>query len=401
MTMKIALISASENPIPATRGGATQTMMTHLIDVNEERKENEFIVLTYSEPLAIKESRRYTNTAFYFYEPKSWQDSVQSIFWRALRKLTFERVYLRSHFIKWCVSIINREKCDVVILTGQCFLTQYLRNLYKGKLILHMHIDRLNRELKSTERIINCCDGLFAISDFCKRRMVEVVQNAEEKIIVVKNTIDTDHFTASGRGQSAYRIRKEIGLQPGQKLISYCGRINKDKGVLELVKAVKQLDDKQLKLIIIGSSVYAGSKADSFVKKVQRESETIKGGTIFTGYIAQSDLPNYISACDIAVVPSILGEAAGNVIIEALACGVPVIASSQGGIPEYADLRACRLVDYGDNFIDRLAKQIQELVYDEKLRKSLKSHAREVALQYNKYNYYEHFIKGIISILQR
>lgn len=399
--MRIALITASERPIPATKGGATQTMMTHLIDVNEEYEEHHFIIFSYYEPLAYGKSKKYRHTSFHYYKPNVRKDKLQSLFWRMMRKLSAEHVYLRSHYIKWCANIINSEHCDIVILEGQCFHAQYMRQLYKGPLILHMHIDRLNNELKSTKSIIDCCDGLFAISEFCKRRMTEVVPDAAQKIIVVKNTVDTDKFSRTGRESAALAVRKEAGVKPDQKLISYCGRIVPDKGVLELVKAMALLNDPKVKLMIIGSSVYAGSKKNDYILKVEKEAKKICGGVLFTGYIEQSKLPDYLSGSDVVVVPSLCLEAAGNVTIEALGCEVPVIASSQGGIPEYADTIACRLVDYDRHFTENLAKEIYELVYNEDLYLSLKAHTRKVATVYNKYNYYRNFIQAVKSILNQ
>ena len=153
--------------------------------------------------------------------------------------------------------------------------------------------------------------------------------------------------------------------------------------------------------MIIGSSVYAGSKKNDYILKVEREAEKLRGGVMFTGYIEQSELPDYVSGSDIAIVPSLCLEAAGNVTIEALGCEVPVIASSRGGIPEYADTSACRLVDYDEHFVDNLAKEIHELSYNEELYLSLKSHAREVAVRYNKYNYSKNFISAVTTIVNK
>ena len=57
--MKIAIITGSARPIPATRGGATQTMMTHLIDVNEQQKKNDFIIYSYFDVEAEMISHQY------------------------------------------------------------------------------------------------------------------------------------------------------------------------------------------------------------------------------------------------------------------------------------------------------------------------------------------------------
>lgn len=398
--MKIALITASPRPIPATQGGATQTMMTHLIDVNEEVKEHDFFVFSYYEKEAEREAQKYKHSKFFFYAPCNIVDTAYSYFYRLLRKLSSERIYVRERFTKWCASIINNSNFDVVILEGNCFQVEYMRKLIHTRIILHMHIDRLNVELKASKRMIEVSDGIFAISEFCKKRMMEVVPSAENKIHVVKNTIDVDKFTYMG-DVVRNRIRKQFGVKDNQKVISYCGRIDSNKGVLELIKAIRLLDDPNLHLLIIGSSVYKGSKKTSYCKKVEEEASKIRGGHTLTGYVSQSELPNYVSGSDLATVPSLCLEAAGNVTIEALSCGIPVVASGQGGIPEYADVSACRIVPFNENFVEGLATQIHDVLYNKDVYLKLKSNARSVAVQYDKHHYYIKFCNAVKKVVVR
>ena len=389
--MKIALIAASPQPIPATRGGATETMMTHLLDVNEEIKQHEFYVFSYYESSAKQESLNYKHSKFYFYSPNVWKDVIETYFFRALRVLTNHRIYLRSNFIRFCADIILKGNFDVIILQGNCFHAQYMRSLIKDKLVLHMHIDRLNAELKETRSIINSVDNLIAISNFCKSQMLKVCPEKSEKIFVLKNTIDTDKFNDENKEELRKSIRKSLGIKEDQILISYCGRVVEDKGVLELIRAIKLLNNKRVTLMIIGSSFYADGKKSKFMRILEKEANDILGGVVFTGYIFQKDLPKYIKSADIAVLPSKCQEAAGNVIIEALACGTPVIASMQGGIPEYADVSACQLVKCDENFILNLKLAIKELLDNSSLYYTKAKNSRQVALKYNKYNYYTNF----------
>ncbi len=397
--MRIAIICAGSTPIPATRGGATETMMTHLLEVNEELKKHHFYILGYYEEEAAKKSIDFQYSTFYHYTPKVSFEKLEAFFWRFLRKISKDHIFIKSRYIRWCAEIINHSNFDVVILEGNCFQVQYLRSLIGNKkIILHMHIDYINRDLRAAGRMIKASDGLFAISQFCKNRMVEVDEVCKAKTIVVKNTIDIERF--SYKGDSVRNsIRESLGISKNQTVISYCGRLSKTKGVLELMEAVSKINDSKIHLLIIGSSVYLGSAKDRYIENLEICSKRIPGGVTFTGYIRQNDLPNYLSASDIAVVPSICNEAAGNVTIEALACGVPVIASSQGGIPEYAELKACRLVDYNEQFVESIAKQIKELIDNDELYSHLKSNARNVAAQYDKHNYYKNFCNAVKTII--
>ena len=113
------------------------------------------------------------------------------------------------------------------------------------------------------------------------------------------------------------------------------------------------------------------------------------------------DIANYYCACDIAVVPSKCQEAAGNVVIEALACGIPVISTTKGGIPEYADKKASILVDVNDCFVDNLVNAILVLIKDDSLYNLLASNARSVALQYDKHKYYEKFLSEVNKMVNK
>ena len=231
--------------------------------------------------------------------------------------------------------------------------------------------------------------------------MLEVCPNKNERIEVLKNTIDVNKFNIDRKEEVKGIICKKIGAKENQLIISYCGRLVEDKGVLELIKAIKQLDDERLRLMIIGSSVYAGGKKTEYVRKLEHEAKGILGGYCFTGYIPQKELPEYIKASDIAVVPSIWQEAAGNVIIEALACGIPVVASTQGGIPEYADESACELVPYNECFISNIASALYKLINNNELYKFKCANSRQVALKYSKYNYYTNFIDVVKKLCKK
>lgn len=393
--MNIALIISNTTPVPATRGGATENMMNLLIDVNEVEQKHHFIIFSTFEQDAFEESKKYMFTEFHYYHRKKY-DNLMGLPSRILRKLTFEYRDIRTNYTRFCADIINKSQVDMVIVEGQCFYIQQLRNLIGNKLlVLHMHIDQLNREMRSSGRIIRSCDALIAISEFCKKRMTEVEPAYESRIHVLKNTIDTNRFCAEGREEKIKKVYAKIGLKPWGNVVYYCGRIVPDKGVLELVQAIKQLDNDDIHLMIIGSSVYHDGKKTPYMEEVSRSGRELKNGITFTGYIPQWELADYIAGATLAVVPSKCLEAAGNVTIEALSCGVPVVASTQGGIPEYADTKSCALVKCDEHFVDSLAKTIHELISDKKRLASMRAEARNVALQYDKVHYYAHFCEVV------
>lgn len=394
----IALILAGKTPVPATRGGATQAMLTHLIDENERNKNIALTFYSYYDEQAYRISKSYQCTEVKYYRPNRIWDSIYGLPSRILRKLSGGRVSVRTRFVRWCVRDIRRQEFDAVIIEGNYFQTIQLKMALQIPVILHMHIDGLNKETKDGKKIVNSCKAILAISDYCRGRIAEIDPARKETIYLLKNTIDTKHFCTDDLEEDRRRIRSRYGIDDLQKVFLYCGRVDEVKGVRELVQAFLHVNNSQTHLMIVGSSAYLDGKSTAYYREIERMAKGCERIHL-TGYISQKELPVYYAASDVAVVPSKWQEAAGNVIIEAMACGLPVIATKRGGIPEYADRRACLLVDVGDDFINSLERAMAQMIEDEERYSDMKRNAREIALQYDKGVYYKNFCTLLNQIL--
>lgn len=393
---KIAIITGSERPIPATLGGATQTMMTHLIDVNEKYNDYEFDIYSYYEKDAFEKSKNYKKTKFYYYRNNKVKDKAYILPYRIIRKITNGRTIIKTRFINWTIKKIKEYKPDVIIVEGNYFQVNQLRRKLNIPIILHLHIDGINKEMPYADKITNNLDGIIVISEFCKNRVLEINENLNKKIYILKNTIDIEHFSEDEQAQK-FRIsfRKEHGIKENDTLFVYCGRINKDKGVKEALEAFIKMNKENAYMLIIGSSAYANSKKDKYYSKLEEMAKKANNKVIFTGYVSQKDLPKYYVASDVGIVPSLWNEAAGNVTVEEMACGLPVIATRQGGIPEYADEKSCALINADENIIDSLITEYKKMIDDKEYYNNLKNNARKVALKYDKNIYYNNFIEII------
>ncbi len=133
-----------------------------------------------------------------------------------------------------------------------------------------------------------------------------------------------------------------------------------------LIKAVKIVSDSiNVKLIIVGTGNYI-----EYYKNMA-ESYGMTSRVIFAGYIDDSDLPKYYNESDVVVLPSYnRAEGFGMVLIEALACGTPVIGTTVGGIP-YAikNDEDGLLVPPKDS--EALADAIKQILTDEKLAEGM------------------------------
>jgi len=212
-------------------------------------------------------------------------------------------------------------------------------------------------------------DRFVAVSQETKREWVDF-GCADDAIEVIHNGTDTAKFKPA---QDFSATRKSWGLSETAKVICYVGRIDREKGLEYLLKAVALLADQEpeITLIIAGKPVVhynalKGTECEDEGMKYQRSLEQlardlgIDHQVQFSGYL--SNPVSLYQTSDISVLPSIWSEAFGRSIIESLACGTPVIASRVGGIPEIlTEEFAENLVTAGDE--KALANRISEVIH--------------------------------------
>ena len=148
-------------------------------------------------------------------------------------------------------------------------------------------------------------------------------------------------------------------------VILYVGRLQAEKGVHILLDAIRILQERKSQVLckLVGSHFSGGSKATSYVRSLHRSSPS---NVEFAGYRDATQIAQEYRDADVLCCPSIWLEAFGNVNIEAMACGIPVVASRVGGIPEIAAEGGILLVQ-PDSAVE-LADALQKLIEDKDLR---------------------------------
>lgn len=187
--------------------------------------------------------------------------------------------------------------------------------------------------------------------------------------------------------QDGSQIRKKNKLDCFT--MAYIGRLEEDKGILLLIEALAKVKH-DFKLIVIGGG-RAEPKMNELISKYSLES-----GVQHLGYVPHRELPEYYSAVDCVVVPTITTsgckEQFGRVIVEAMACGTPVIGSTSGAIPSV--IGETGLV-FEDNNVDDLTEKITNMITSPELHQHYSEVVRKRVI--NNYSL-DKFAQNCVSI---
>lgn len=228
----------------------------------------------------------------------------------------------------------------------------------------------LTRQL--TQKVIAQADQLVAVSRALKES-AEVLAQPKREICVIYMGCDTEAFRPNETTRE--RTRKFLGVSPQEKIILFIGRLVEAKGIFELVEAFSQLQSRLPKTHL----VLLGDDRDRLRLENQVKQKGLNNVVHFIGARPHSEMPSWLNAADLLVLPS-HNEGLPNVVVEAMACGIPVVATNVGGIPEVIeDKRSGLLIEKGD--IHSLASAIEDLLRNDEKRRDMGTHGRSVIEQ--------------------
>lgn len=393
--MKIMVVSAAAMPIPAYKGGATETLITQLL--NKIQPSDDLGVDVFSNCGKEADYSDGNNYIKYHYVAASACDRLYTLFFRVLRLALFKKTNIPSAFARRLCKTVDLNQYDAILMEGDKNQVNIFRRRFKKTLILHIHtVMTFTKDTPFAKRIFANCDYVLANSLFTQRIISEIDITHKDKAIALPNCIDLSTLKLQNRSEVRNEIRKKYNIGDSDFVYIYCGRIEAGKGVKELVRAFTECGSNA-KLMIVGASWYASDKKTKYVKEIIELSKGLEDRIVFTGYIPHSEIAKYYTAADICVVPSIYAEAACLVVLEAQACGLRVIASNIGGIPEFAFKNSSVLINIDSEFVKNLSKEMlkaQTSEYnaetDDELQSFLRSHDTE---QY--YVNFKSFLKNI------
>ena len=294
--------------------------------------------------------------------------------------------------MKGVIKELKKNHFDFIIVEGNETQVLQIRKYYNGKLYFHAHHDAFNTCNGNPIKIINECDKIIVVSEYIKRKTLELCTD-DSKVSVVKNSTNVNIFNKELYLNERNKLRENYNIKDDEIAIMFTGRIIKEKGIKELIEAFKRIGtDKKVKLIIIGNAGFANEVTSSYDKEILELSKDMGEKIIFTGFIHNSELPKIHSMVDIAVVPSIWEEPAGLVAIEALSSGLPLIITNSGGISEYVSEKCAVIVEKDKNLISNMTYALEKLIDNKELRENMSIEARKHAYKYDIKSYYNDYI---------
>lgn len=199
-------------------------------------------------------------------------------------------------------------------------------------------------------RCIKNAKYVTVVSDVLKRKVQELVPEVEPSVISMG--VDTSKFG------KRYYVPNYFG-QGDKKVVLFVGRLAEIKGVTYLIEAMREIDAV---LVIVGDGPLR--------EKLEEQSKECGNKIIFLGSKTHDELRTIYASADVFVMPSITTEdgaqeGLGLVMLEAMASGLPVVASNSGGIPQIVRDGENGLLCEEKN-IKELSARIAEILKDEK-----------------------------------
>jgi phosphatidylinositol alpha-mannosyltransferase len=172
--------------------------------------------------------------------------------------------------------------------------------------------------------------------------------------------------------------------------IFYVGRLEKRKGLKYLILAFAQLVAEQPNVqLVIGGDGSDREELEAMVHDMEIPNIT------FLGYVDDTEKINLLQRADVFCAPAIYGESFGIVLLEAIACGIPIVAGDNPGYRYVlTDRGALGLVNPKDTA--DFARKLKLMLTDEELRKAWKSWAKQYVKQFD----YEHIVSSYETVYQ-
>lgn len=402
----IAIITSGILPIPAVNGGAVETLLDSFINVNEKKEKFDLFIFSIYNKDSRKLSYKYNNCKIIYIKINcifKFIDKIVLFLATKIFKKTNSVFY--GNFIKRLIFLyktskyLKKNNYDKVLIENNSISILSLKlfknyKKYNGRYFFHLHNEF--KSLNFLNKIIIKSNKIICVSNFIKKDLQKKINTySTNNVKVVKNCINLNKFDLEFDDEQRKILKQKHNINEKDRVIVFVGRVIKEKGIFELIKAFKQLKAKNCKLLIVGSLFFNINKKNNLEKNILKLIEDIKKDVIFTGYIPNDSLYQYYKIADVVTLPSICNEAAGLTILEAMACKATVITTDVGGIKEYVLNDSAIILKNDYKLVYSLAKTIDELLLNENYRKTIGEKGFLNSLYYDEFRYFDEMVKSL------
>lgn len=323
-----------------------------------------------------------------FIQPLKFFNFKHYLYWRKKIEFSLFKICAKRKFKKNLYDVISAQDAISCTIIGRLNLGI--------PIVLTMHTyygieytldntyftlnDRIYKKLLSDELQSNMyASSIVAVDQRINEHILETLETMGlrnkkmNRVTSISNFTNTEKFKIAKQSEKSY-YRKEYGIPDNQFVVSCARRLVEKNGVINLIKAMSFLEDKNVMILIAGDGPQKALIED-YIKRNNLE-DNIK----LLGSLDSEEIRKLYLLSDISVVPSIsvngLQEATSISAIEAMACGLPTIASNIGGLHQLIDHgRTGILVEEGNP--KQIAAAIDKLKKDNLLFNNIKENCRK------------------------
>lgn len=390
----IGIIMGGVMPVPAVCGGAIETLITSI--VKKYSKEDGFHLTIFSvyHKEAVEAAKKYPDVRFVWTHTNTFWNLAKHAVFLTIRGLIGKTIRVLQRHYNEIAPVIQNEKFDLLIVEGgdEQAVLDIAKGYRRDQLVFHAHVHFIPKE-----EVVKGYGHMIGVSEFVTKEYLKACK-IPVRAHVLKNAIDVERFSKNVSEEQKRSLRKKLGLSEKDFVILFVGRIMQIKGVLELMQAVTSLEDKHIKLLIMGNANSGKWAYSSYERRVKKLSEQNKDRIVFTGYVDNSEVYQYAAVADVQCLPTLIAEAAPLVVLEAMAEGLPMIVTKSGGVIEYVDDSTALMIEQ-ENIVDNLKNAICYMKEHLEVRKQMSKNAKIQSKRYNEAIYYKNFIDLINKIM--